>query len=333
MAGVDLDLLRFDFDLTFAALVMNADGTIYHRYGGRDEKDPSARLSVAALVKLLDDSLADHEAYRPAEKPVVFSEKKRTIETIPTMARKLAKKKVDCMHCHFVPDAERSFAQEQGRWTDDDRWLWPRPEQVGLSLDPLDAARVAAVTTGSAAAKSGLAAGDRLGRVGDQLVRTEADLQWVLEREKNVAATVAVAFTRGGEARSTKLALEAGWKAATPLAFSWRPSMWNLRPNPGFGGNDLKPAEKEKLGLAKGAFAFRVNYVIDWGDHPEDGRNAKKAGIQKGDVVVEIGGMDDPRGHQHFQSWFRLTRKAGDEVLVTVVREGVRVAVKLPVIP
>ena len=33
MAGVDLALYRFDYDLTFAALLMNADGTIYHTYG------------------------------------------------------------------------------------------------------------------------------------------------------------------------------------------------------------------------------------------------------------------------------------------------------------
>jgi serine protease Do len=332
MAGVDLDIYRFDFDLTFAALVMNADGTIYHRYGGRDEKDAAGRLSVDALVKLLDDSLADHEAYRKTEKPVVLPAKKRTIETIPTMARKLAKRKQDCMHCHFVPDAERSFAQEEGRWTTDGDWLWPRPEQVGLTLELLDAARIAAVSTGSPAAKAGLRAGDRLGKVGDQLVRTEADLQWVLEREKNVATTIDVQVTREGETKGVKLELAAGWKTPTPLAFSWRPSMWNLRPNPGFGGNDLKAAEKEKLGLAKDAFAFKVNYIIDWGEHPEDGRNAAKAGIRKGDIVVGVAGLEDAKGHQHFQAWFRLTRKEGEEVVVTVLRGGARVAVKLPVL-
>jgi serine protease Do len=333
MAGVDLDVFRFDYDLTFAALVMNADGTVYHRYGGRDEKDSSSRLSVGALVRLLEDSLADHEAYRPSERPLVFPAKKRTIETIPTMARKLAKKKVDCFHCHFVPDAERSFAQEEGRFQPDDRWLWPRPEQVGLELDPLDATRIALVTTGSAAAKAGLLPGDRLGKVADQLVRSEADLQWVLEREKNVATAVALDFTRGAERRQATLELAAGWKVHTPLAFSWRPSMWNLRPNPGFGGDDLKPADKEKLGLAKDAFAFRVGYIIDWGEHPEDGRNAAKAGIRKGDVVVAVAGLEDAKGHRHFQSWFRLTRKAGEVVVVTVLRGGERVAVKLPVIP
>jgi hypothetical protein len=56
---VDLARFRFDFDLTFAAITMGSDGTVLHRYGGRDAKEASSHLSVASFVAFLKGSLVD----------------------------------------------------------------------------------------------------------------------------------------------------------------------------------------------------------------------------------------------------------------------------------
>jgi len=333
MKGVDLNVYTFDYDLTFAALLMNADGTVYHRYGGRDWRDASGRLSMTALVRVLRDGLADHAEYAkhpnpPAAKP------KRTIEDIAPFAARLKKNpKMECIHCHMVNDAERELAQQEKRWGPDDVWMWPLPDQIGLKLDVDDPALVKEITAGTAAAKAGLKAGDRLVRVNGVRVRSEADVEAILDAGPASGLKLKVEFERGGAEKSCEIPLAKGWKVQTPLDYSWRPAMWQLRPNPGFGGKDLTAEEKGKLGLKPDDFAFRIGYIIDWGDHAEDGKNARKAGIQKNDVVIAAGGLSDFRTSQHFQTWFRFTQKPGTRIEFKLLRDGKPVTVTMDVIP
>lgn len=334
MAGVDLSIFQFDYDLTFAALLMNGDGTVYHRYGGRDETSATSRLSIASLVRVLRETLEDHAAYlkKPSPPP---ARPRRTIEDIPPMARKLQKKKIDCFHCHMVNDAEGELAREEGRWSREDIWRWPLPDQVGLELDRDDATLVRGVISGSPAAAAGIVPGDRLVRLGGERVRTQADVQWVLERAPGKGATLPVEHLRAGGAapRKAELVLEKGWRAGTPLTFSWRPSMWPVKPQPGFGGKLLEGEDLEKVGLGPGTFAFRVGYIVDWGDDAHTGRSARKAGIRNGDIVLAAGGKKDFLTELHFQSWFRLTLKPGITVGLDVLREGRRMTIDLPVLP
>jgi serine protease Do len=332
LAGVDLSVYRFDHDLTFAVLLMNADGTVYHRYGSRESREAEARLSLPSLVRTLEGALETHALYAKDPHPPAPAPR-RVVEEIPTLARKLAKRKQDCMHCHFVYDAERSWAQEQGTWKKEDVWRWPPPAQVGLELDRDDQPLVGRVAPGSAAAKAGVEPGDRLLRLGAQRVLSEADVRSVLEATSNAGGTIALEWSRGGEKKTASLVLETGWRVGTPLTLAWRPSMWALRPNPGFGGKDLTDDERAKLGLAKGAFAFEVGYLIDWGDDKDTGKNAAKAGIQKGDIVVSAGGKTDFDGHQHFQAWFRLTQEPGKTIEIEVIRGSERKTISLAVLP
>ncbi|MBI3726276.1 PDZ domain-containing protein [bacterium] len=330
MLGVDLNTYRFDYDLTFAALVMNADGTTYHRFGGRDETSASSRLTVAGLVRVLEAALPEHEAYEKGPKPKREGVAPRTVEQIPTMARRIANKKPDCVHCHTVNDVERELAQEEKRWKRDDLWVFPLPEHVGLKLDSDDVARVVSVTPGSQAAKAGAMAGDVLVTLGEQRILSEADVQWALERADAGPTKLPLVYERRSARVEAELELAAGWKRATALALSWRPAMWGIRPSPGFGGRDVSADEKEKLGVA---FGFRVNYLVDWGEHAEDGKNAAAAGIRKGDVVVGCDSKRDFAGHAHFQAWFRLEKKAGEDTAIEVLREGNPVTVKMKVLP
>ena len=338
MAGVDLNIFTFDYDLTFAAVLMNADGTIYHRYGSRDSGPAASRLSMASFVRVLRESLKDHEIYQAKPRPPEPKEK-RTADEIPSLARKIEERKrtgkhAECIHCHMVNGERDETARESGKFLRDEvLGRWPLPEKVGLTLDIDDPALVKRVAAGSPAASAGVKPGDRLVRAGEQRIRTQTDLQWILDSTPNASATIQLETIREGDmVMLPKLELRPGWKIADPWELAWRSSMWGLRPQPGFGGQPIDGEEREKLGLGASVFALKVGYIVDWGNEARFGENVHKAGIRKGDIVLSVAGSKDFKSELHFQSWFRLTRKSGEKVQIELLRDGKPTQVELPVI-
>ena len=47
-------------DVTWNAFFTDAELNIYSRYGGRDGGEPAARMSVASLLRTMDEVLAEH---------------------------------------------------------------------------------------------------------------------------------------------------------------------------------------------------------------------------------------------------------------------------------
>ncbi len=332
MAGVDLNFYRFDFDLTFAALLMNADGTIYHTYGGRDYTGHMSHMSMKSLVDILDKTLEEHRSYGRSPKPPE-RKPKLAIEELPRWAREIQNgKRRDCYHCHMVNEAVIEDLQQRKEWTPDKAWLWPDPTQAGLYLSRDDQAVVSEVKKGSPAAKAGLKEGDRLLTFGGQRILTFGDVQRVLDEAPLGKTVLPVSWQRGDKAHSKKLRLPDGWKEATPLVYSWRASKWPLSPKPGFGGRPLRRDELERRGLPADSFAFFVGYVVDWGRNAHTGRNARRAGLRKGDIIVSVGGRSDFKNMGHYHAWFRLTRKVGETVGIELIRRGKRIKVSLKLV-
>ena len=332
MAGVDLSVYRFDYDLTFAALLMHADGTTYHRYGTRDHTATS-RLSMESLARVLEETLKDHAEYSRNPSPPA-REPPRTIEQLPPMARKLQSEKVNCFHCHMVNDAYREQAQEEKRWSREATiGMMPLPERVGILLDRDEQNLVKTVTSRSPAEAAGVRAGDRLVRLAGARIRTEADAQWTLDGLPAGKTSAAIDLERSAETIRAAIELEPGWKVPSDLEFSWRSTIWGLRPSPGFGGKKLDAGELAAEGLPAGAFALRVTYMVDWGEHAEDGRSARRAGLREGDVVLSADGKSDFATERHFQSWFRFARKPGDRVKLELLGEKKRSTIELPLLP
>lgn len=295
-------------------------------------------LSQPALARLLREGLATHRAHvasgaAPAERPT------RTLDDIPAWRRKLderaraGQRPLECYHCHFVYDAELHQARAEGAWRPDMIWRWPSAAQVGLLLDPAEQERVLDVREGSPAAAAGLQPGDRLLELGGQRVLSWSDASWALERARRSRdRSLSIAFARDGARRETALELAPGWERGDALTLSWRPSKWQLVPNPGFGGQALSADEKRALGLSPDAFALRVGYLITWGAESRFGRAAQQAGVRKGDVVL---GVDDERAfasHDHFQAWWRLCMRVGHVARLELLRDGQRRTVELKVI-
>lgn len=328
MRGVDLARTSFDFDLTLAALLMHPDGHVYHRYGGRDERGAGVWMSLASFERTLQQALVEHAAYAaephpPQGKPAVF------IEDLPSFEKR---DKGECVHCHSVFPAFYEEARDAGKWSEDQRWVQPPPGRIGLDLERDDQARIVAVAPDSVAARAGIEVGDRLLRSGQQRLSTSSDLSQVLHDFSADGGTLRIELERAGEARVAALELPRGWKRGTPLEFSWRPFKWGFTPAPGFGGPLLCADEKRALGLEPSAFAFRVDYLVTWGENQRFGKEAARAGLRQGDVLLCAAGKRDFDSVDHFHAWWRLTRSLGERVPVEVMREGERRTLELEVL-
>jgi hypothetical protein len=333
MRAIDVHNLRFDFDLTFALVLMHSDGTIYHRYGGRGPDHANSHLSLASLAKLLEESLADHAAYDRNPAPPRAAEPMAAID-LPALQRRIKPgQQIECVHCHTVNDAEHEDAVLGNSWKKDDLYNYPDPARLGLTLDTERQNVVTAVAPGSAAAAAGLRAGDEVVALGEQAcVRTLSDVQWALHRAPFAATKLDVRYRRDGAEHAATLALPEAWKRCPPEEYAWRPFKWNLSPSSGFGGSELGRDAKKKLGLDENAFAFRVDYIVDWGKEAHRGNAAKAAGLRKGDVLVSFAGKSDFRSVPHFHAWVSLTRTAGEDTEFVVMRgkEQLALRYKLP---
>ncbi len=325
LRDIDVAAIRFDFDLTFAALVLRHDGTILHRYGGRGPDDPAGYLSLSSLARLLRDALPDATAAAATtDAPAPL----RAID-LPVLQQKLQKgQRIDCVHCHTVNDAEYAERRLGGRFSPDQRWVFPDPARIGLAIDRERQSLVTAVTPDSPAARAGLRPGDLLLALGEQrVVRTFSDVQWALHRADAGGTKLPIAFRRDGAEHRAELDLAAGWKQCPPEEYAWRPYKWNLSPHAAFGGPLLDQAERRALGI-DGPWALRVGYIVDWGERAAGGRAVRAMGLRKGDVVVSFGGKDDFASIDHFHAWVALTQQVGKETEVVVLRDGRRVPLR-----
>ena len=66
--------------------------------------------------------------------------------------------------------------------------------------------------------------------------------------------------------------------------------------------------------------ALKIDHVGEYGEHAI----AKRAGLQKGDIIVAVDGNDRRMTESNFSNIPSARNAAGDTMAVTVVREGMR---------
>ena len=332
MRGIDLNVWTFDWDLTLAAIAIDADGTILHRYGSRDARPPEHWLTSASWERFLEAGLRSHAVRagasppaEPATEEASPAKASLTIETIPAFAER---DRGACVHCHSVRPALRIEAQKRGDWTRDNLWVYPPPSALGVDLDPDDQALITAVMPESPASRAGLRTGDRWVDLA-----TATDLMAWLDGLPAKGATAPLRFTRAGEEdhQVAEIKLPEGWKAYSSADFAWRPSKWGLSPAPGFGGPVLDAAALAKLGLAEGTFAFDVDYLVTWGENQRWGKAAAAAGVRDGLIVLGTADKRDFQSIDHFHAWWRLEVEPGSTVNLAVWKDGKTEFLRLPV--
>jgi hypothetical protein len=336
--GMDLSLFQFDYDQSFAAFFMNADKTIYGRYGTRSHQTESADdVALEGFAAALEGALALHKAYpdnaaalagkQSQEKPRYavpeeFPELKDKYDAKLNYEGAVAQ---SCIHCHQVAESLRATPRNAGEeLTDKILFPYPHPKSLGLILDPKTMATVKEVRPDSIAAASGLQAGDQVESLAGQPLLSMADVQWVLHHAP-AEGTIEAQVVRNGQPVRLQWTLDEGWRRRDNL--SWRASAWAMR-RMVTGGMLLEDAPEElrqRAGLADDALALFARHVGEYGAHAL----AKQSGFVKGDVLVSIDGRAGAMREADLFVHLLRTKKVGDEIPVTVWRDGKEMQLKL----
>jgi serine protease Do len=331
MKGVDLDEFQFDCDLNWAAMFVNADGTVYARYGTQSAEGPDAYNSVEGLVSTMNKVLELHANY-PKNKAELAGKRgaKRSYSSALEMPGMLNKEKLEgttlrnnCIHCHMIHDAQNRAAHEGGTYTHDMLWRYPYPENVGLEIDAADGCRIAAVEKGSPAERAGLKKGEDVTHVNGQAIASIADVQWVLHGLPNENTTVKVTGSESGE---RTLALEKGWKE---YDVSWRASIHSVSPQLNVWMPPVEAAKRRQLQLPADQPALEVKWINR--ERPS-GRAAFESGLRQGDVVLAIDGQPLPADSRQFVTHVKLNYEAGDVLPLTILRGGKRQEVRVKLV-
>jgi S1-C subfamily serine protease len=238
----------------------------------------------------------------------------QTVDDYPASKRLPARA---CVHCHQVYEFRRSWLQAKGAWTRDDLWVYPLPENVGLTLDVDRGNIVTRVAAGSPAGRLGLRPQDEIIRVGREPVASIADLQWGLHQGPK-KGSLAITWRRAGEVKNGDLELPEGWRETD---LSWRWSLRSLDPPPWVHGEDLTAEERQALGLSPKQLALRQGpYVL---------APAEQAGIRQNDIIIAIDGKSPEMTGRQLAAYIRLNYKVGDRITYTILRRGERLEISL----
>jgi serine protease Do len=326
--GLDLSLFQYDYDMSWAAMFLEADGTILGRYGTRVTSGPKSdtHISLAGFRKAAERALALHKGY-PANKEKLAAKRGKkpdyeVPEQIPGLDEraKATLKKENCIHCHMVREFALRAKWEAGKLTADDLKVYPMPERIGLTMDIDDGLRVTSVAEGSAAEEAGLEIGDELISASGQPLLSLADIQWVLHNSAD-EATIPVTLKRDGDVLTKKIEVGGNWKQSD---IAWRASSWyGLRQ--GLKTEPLSAADKNARGIEAEGLALAVKGMFGKG-----GPKLQQAGLRMNDVIVALDGKTDAMSESDFLIWLRLAHGPKDSVKFTVLRGDNRRELTIP---
>ena len=338
--GMDLSLFQFDYDLTFAAFFMNADKTIYGRFGTRAEYENAAKdISIEGFKQALEAALALHEGY-PENKEVLAGKTgpepiKKTPEAFPALLRYSATLDFDsrinqqCIHCHQIGEAQREIHwYDRKPIPDEVLYPFPMPNVLGLHFSPKHRAKISKIESGSAAEKDGFRRADEILTLDGQPIISVADVQWVLHRSQE-NTTVPATVDHHGEEVNLTLTLNSGWRQGTDI--SWRTTTGELR-LVALGGmvvEDLSAAERQRNGIGETEMALNVKTVSRRERRSNTESNAQKAGIRRGDIIIGYGDRTDRLTESGIIGYALQEQPQAKVLPVKLLRNGERIEVEL----
>ena len=336
MNSMDLNLFQFDYDLTFAAFFMNADKTIYGRYGTRSDRKAVRDISMQGFGGAMKAALEIHRGYPANRESLAGKQGKKPRYAKPEQYPSLRRFKAtldykgqvarSCLHCHQIVGAERMvYRSRKETFPRKILFPWPMPDTIGLQMDPASPATVKAVSPDSPSAAAGLKAGDAIVSLNGQPILSTADIQWVLHHTGDTGQ-VKAAVRRGGGERQVTLALPSGWRTKGDI--TWRTSTWDLRRM--VGGvllKDLTDEERKQAGLGTAGLALKIAHLGRYGQHGA----ALRAGFRKNDVFTAFDGEKKRATETEFLMYALDAMKPGMKMPVTVLRGKKEMSLKLPI--
>ncbi len=273
--GLDLSLFQFDYDQSFAVFLLNADGTVYGRFGTRSHRTNwVGDVSVDGLAKALQGALDLHAEY-PKNKAALAAKRGPTPlfpvpEKFPTLGEVRPRTRLQGerrAELHPLPPGRRRdqvrVPREEGAAAGGRAVPVPAPEVTGLDPRPegegdgverdegfgRGESRASRPAIGSARSTA-----NRCCRI--------ADVQWVLHRASADGAALKAEIVRDGKPVSLAVTLPKGWRQTDDI--SWRSSAWGLR-RMATGGMLLEQVEERPAGVPKDGMALRAKHVGQFG--------------------------------------------------------------------
>jgi S1-C subfamily serine protease len=266
--------------------------------------------------------LALHQKRPENQSRAATATERFTVADMPAFRKSRAAKE-ECAHCHYANNFRFVQLRAEGRFSKEQLFMYPLPENLGLTLDVDDNNRVKSVRAGSPAAKAGVRAGDRIVRAEQTPVLTEADLQFALNPLPD-PGRVTLSIERGRERpRTVALELPRGWRRTD---ISWRPSQGGVPPTVGIWAEALKPEQKQQRGLPADRMALRVSFFF-----PGEQWTRTRGDLKMNDVIIGIDGEALPSMNtRQFHTRFRLAHEVGDTATLDVLRGEQRLAIRVP---
>jgi serine protease Do len=317
MNGVDRNVFDFDRDVPYVAMIVNADGAVYGRWGTRVSASRSelSRHTLGSFQTALEKALELHAGY-PANRDALAGKSTDRVRTpplpeeMPTM-RPFGHNPPEvknCIHCHMVGEANLELEMRDRKLTTSDLWPFPPADNIGIRLDVNEGLTVKTVTRDSPAERAGVRAGDVLVRLNGQPLVSEADVQWALDHLPDDARPK-LELERNGLPLEVELEPTGEWRK---FPTEWRASLQPLRPNV-----NLRP----QFGQKGSAMALGVNYPRG---------KASDAGLRQGDVVIGVDGRNDLRTEADFLRYIHLDRADAQTAELEVLRKGEKLSITLP---
>ena len=336
---MDLSLFQFDYDLTFAAFFLNADRTIYGRFGTRSNFENAVKdISIQGFRRALEGALELHRGY-PTNKELLAGKtgpepQKKVPEAYPTLLRYTARLdfnsriNAQCIHCHQVGQAQREvYWYDRKPVPDEVLYPFPLPEILGLTFSPNHPAKIRKITPGSSAEKDGFRSADELLTLNGQPILSTADIQWILHRAP-ATGSLPTKINRHGQEMDLTVTLHEGWRRGSDI--SWRTTTQELR-LVALGGmtlQDLSDVERQRRGMSETDMGLKVGSINRSGRRGGQ-TNAAKAGIQRGDIIVAFGDQTQRSTESGLIGYVLQERSAVRTLPIAVLRDGKRMEFQL----
>ncbi len=331
MKGVDLSWFEFDYDLNWAAMFVHPDGTVLARYGTQSAAGADAYNSIVGLEQTMRRVLELYEDY-PANRAQLAGKRRSGVAPYTAMdLRELENKpsrrgpttRRNCIHCHNIHDAQNVAAQKAGRLNGSRLWRFPLPENIGLVIDANDGRRIEQVVKDSPASTAQVAPGEELLSVNGQVITSIADIQWALHTLAEDQSTLVIQTSKTGE---HTIALSDQWRTTD---LSWRGSMWSISPKMRVWAPQLTKEQARQAGLSGPGAGMAVRWI---NRQAAGGKAAYDAGLREGDIILAAAGKPIKGTPAQFQMWVKLNYQVGDRLPLTVLRDGRRVELDVPLV-
>ena len=338
MGGVDLATFQFDPMLSWSVFFMNADKTIYGRFGRahpktkRNKKDSNPNHTAPGLQAAIEAALEMHKQYQADPDTVGktlagktgpmprwrFAEKTPAAKKYGRLER-ITEGHNGCVHCHEVlRTAIDSHFMTKKAVPDRMLWLYPRPHVVGLTMDNTKRAHVTSVTPDSVAGRAGMQPGDDLLSFGGQPLLSIADIQWVLHTTPDRGGDLACQVKRDGKVRTVTLTLEDGWRRQEDFGWRYRMAGYAAWLWAGVSLHDHDDPKGVRIGRRAPHWFKREN------------KDAKRA-LHPGDIVQVVDGMQG-MDRSVFLAYLMRDKRLGSTVKLQVLRKGktTKVSFRIP---